>query len=96
MDDEEEPDLFQCGRCKQMFTVLQKYLRHKAGKGCSLFQSKAASLSEANESQVCFSLNLTALSAREGRMEGTQKKKKKKIERKKKIFEKKNIKKKKI
>jgi len=32
--EESEPDLFQCGKCKQMFTSLQKYLKHKAAKDC--------------------------------------------------------------
>ena len=53
VDDEEEPDLFQCGRCKQMFTVLQKYLRHKAAKRCSFFKSQIATPIETEESQVC-------------------------------------------
>ena len=34
--EESEPDLFQCGKCKQMFTSLQKYLKHKAAKDCSV------------------------------------------------------------
>ncbi|XP_067048223.1 uncharacterized protein [Acropora muricata] len=34
--EESEPDLFQCGKCKQMFTRLQKYLKHKASKDCSV------------------------------------------------------------
>lgn len=36
-DDEEsecEPDLHQCGKCKQMFVNLERYLRHRTGKLC--------------------------------------------------------------
>ena len=32
--EDNDPDLFQCGKCKQMFTSLQKYLKHKAAKNC--------------------------------------------------------------
>lgn len=34
--EDSDPDLFQCGKCKQMFTSLQKYLKHKAAKDCSV------------------------------------------------------------
>lgn len=37
--EDSEPDLFQCGKCKRMFTSLQKYLKHKAAKDCSQLQS---------------------------------------------------------
>lgn len=37
--EESEPDLFQCGKCKQMFTSLQKYLKHKATKDCVQLQT---------------------------------------------------------
>ncbi|KAK3739522.1 hypothetical protein QZH41_016194 [Actinostola sp. cb2023] len=33
-DENEDPDLFQCGKCRQMFTNLQKYLRHKSSREC--------------------------------------------------------------
>ncbi|XP_031561222.1 zinc finger protein 768-like isoform X2 [Actinia tenebrosa] len=33
-DEDDEPDLFQCGKCRQMFTNLQKYLRHKSSREC--------------------------------------------------------------
>ena len=35
-----EPDLFQCGKCKQMFISLQKYLKHKAAKDCVQLQAQ--------------------------------------------------------
>lgn len=34
--EESDPDLFQCGKCKHMFNSLQKYLKHKAAKDCSV------------------------------------------------------------
>ena len=37
--EDSEPDLFQCGKCKRMFTSLQKYLKHKAAKDCSQLQT---------------------------------------------------------
>ena len=37
--EESEPDLFQCGKCKRMFTSLQKYLKHKAAKDCVQLQT---------------------------------------------------------
>lgn len=37
--EESEPDLFQCGKCKRMFTSLQKYLKHKAAKDCIQLQT---------------------------------------------------------
>lgn len=36
--EDSEPDLFQCGKCKRMFTSLQKYLKHKAAKDCVQLQ----------------------------------------------------------
>ena len=51
-DEEEESDLFQCGRCKQMFTVLQKYLGHKAAKHCSFHKNRVTSQVETDETQV--------------------------------------------
>ena len=32
--DDCEPDLHQCGKCKQMFCNLEKYLQHRASKSC--------------------------------------------------------------
>ncbi|XP_078342506.1 uncharacterized protein LOC144628296 isoform X2 [Oculina patagonica] len=37
--EDSEPDLFQCGKCKRMFTSLQKYLKHKAAKDCAQLQA---------------------------------------------------------
>lgn len=33
-DENEDPDLFQCGKCRTMFTNLQKYLKHKSSREC--------------------------------------------------------------
>ncbi|XP_020897273.1 zinc finger protein 226 isoform X2 [Exaiptasia diaphana] len=33
-DENDEPDLFQCGKCRAMFTNLQKYLKHKQSREC--------------------------------------------------------------
>lgn len=40
-----EPDLFQCGKCKQMFISLQKYLKHKAAKDCLQLQAQRTVIS---------------------------------------------------
>lgn len=32
--DDCEPDLHQCGKCKRMFSMLEKYLQHRANKSC--------------------------------------------------------------
>ncbi|XP_032221491.2 zinc finger protein 768-like isoform X2 [Nematostella vectensis] len=33
-EEDDEPDIFQCGRCRQMYTNLQKYLKHKSSREC--------------------------------------------------------------
>ena len=39
--DDYEPDLHQCGKCKQMFTNLEKYLQHRASKSCRKRQTES-------------------------------------------------------
>jgi len=50
--EESEPDLFQCGKCKQMFTSLQKYLKHKAAKDCVQLKENRTVISPVTNGEV--------------------------------------------
>ena len=59
--EDEEPDLFQCGKCKQMFTNLQRYLTHKQERNCHKRQHlwEAASSVNSGSSEVSEELSLS-------------------------------------